>query len=333
MWHDGRLLIGIGVFLLGAVLAETIRWLAVADGRVLAFPWLAGAGFGLVLAGLSQRRRANRQARTAVTVGAWDPSGPAGGKDRIKRAVTYSQQNHELTLAVEAELTGGVADLPIAEQVVTCASGAIGLADRFKADTEQINLFPVMRLHVGFWFGAQLGGNHATPIGVWQPTRDDGGYYLAVVLSQPGPPPRTRRRVDPPFMSNIESFTDGPAVRVALAVVVRHRDAASEERIRAKCRDTGIDQVLWLRSKSDWLPPDTETFTAALDQVEREWRDRLPAAAASYAAFLETTIALAVGIGARLAGTDPPDRWVAYTKDRTGAGGLVRFPPEGVGGS
>jgi hypothetical protein len=111
-----------------------------------------------------------------------------------------------------------------------------------------------------------------------------------------------------------------------LAVSVRPRDAASEERIRAKCRATGVDQVLWLRSRSDGLPPDTATFTAALDQVEREWRDRLPAAAASYVAFLDTTIALAVGIGARLAGTERP-RWTAYTRDGTGDGDFVQFPP------
>jgi hypothetical protein len=329
MWPDGRLLIGFGLFLLGVALPEAIRWVAGADGRVVAFPMLVAVGLGAVLWGLSQRRTVHRQARTAIIVAALDPAGPPGGDEKLERAVAHGRRRHELTVAVRAELSGNAGDLRIAEQVAADAIRMVGLADRVSAGTQRINLTPVMRLHLGFWFGAHLGRSHATPIGVWQPTRGNGGYYLALMLTQPGPAPEASHRADPPFVPSVESFTEGQKVRVALAVSVRPRDAASEERIRAKCRATGVDQVLWLRSRSDGLPPDTATFTAALDQVEREWRDRLPAAAASYVAFLDTTIALAVGIGAQLAGTEP-NRWTAYTRDGAGNGGFVQFPPAEV---
>lgn len=331
-WHDGRLLVGLGVFGLGVALPEAIRWLAGVDGRILAFPVLVAVGAGAVLWGLYKRRAVSRYAQAAIAVAAFDQAGPIGGEEQFERAVAHGRRTHELTFAVSADLSGGAADVPVVEELARCAQRAIGLAERFMPGSQQLDLIPTMRLHVGFWFGAHFRRSQATPIVLWQPTKNGDGYayYPTVMLSLPAPLGGVAGRVDPPFVPSVEPLTDRAPARVGLAVSVRRRDAASEERIRAKCRDIEVDQLLWLRSMSNnGLSPDTETFTAALDQVEREWVDRLPATATSYVAFLDTTVTLAIGIGARLADTGPVD-WVAYTKDRTGAG-LVRFPPARAG--
>jgi hypothetical protein len=330
-WHDGRLLIGLGVFGLGVALPEAIRWVAGADGRIIIFPALAVVGAGAVLWGLGKRRAVGRRVRAAITVATLDPAGPLGGEEQSERAVAYGRRHHELTFAVSASLTGSAADVPVVEQLARCARRAIGLADRFRPGSPQLNLIPMMRLHVAFWFGAHLRRSHTTPIALWQTASNGDGYYLAATLSLPGPPPEAARQVEPPLVPSVETFTSRLPTRVALAVSVRRRDAASEQRIRARCRAIGVDQLLWLRGKSEvGLSPDTGTITAALDQVEREWVDRMPAAATTYVAFLDTTVTLAVGIGARLADTGPSS-WVAYTKDQARAE-LVRFPPEGADG-
>lgn len=327
-WHDGRVLFATGVFVLGTVLAETIRWLVSADGRITIFPLLAVLGVGTLGYGLHQQRKSSRRARTAVMVGVWDPGGPAGGEGRIGRAVAYCRSRHELTLQVRAELTSGPADRALMDQVVARTSEAIEQADRFKArPAERVDLLPVMRLHLSFWLGAMLGREPVAPVALWQPRRDEDGYYLATVLPPVDPPPSHGHQAgSPPFIVNVESFTADSVARAALVVSVWHRDAASEERIRAKCRSLGVGQLLWLRSTSDWLNPDADTVAAALRQVEREWSNRLPAAAASYAVFLDTTVTVAIGIGTRLARTEP-ERWTAFTRDRTGQDGFVQFPP------
>lgn len=327
-WHDGTLLIGAGVFLLGAVLAETIRWLVGADGRITIFPVFAVLGVGALGYGSHQQRMSVRRARTAVVVGVWDPGGPAGGEGRIKRAVAYCRSRHELTLQVRAELTSGPADRALMDQVVAQTSKAIEQADRFKArPAERVDLLPVMRLHLSFWLGAMIGREPVAPVALWQPSRDEDGYYLATVLPPVDPSPSHGHQAGPPpFVVNVESLGADAAARAALAVSGWHRDAASEERIRAKSRSIGVGQLLWLRSTSDWVDPDAETVAAALRQVEREWSSRLPAAAATYAVFLDTTATVAIGIGTRLARTEP-ERWTAYTRDRTGLDGFVQFPP------
>lgn len=325
-WHDGRLLFATGVFVLGTVLAEAIRWLVGANGRTSVFPLLAVLGVGTLGYGLHQQRKSSRRARTAVMVWVWDPGGPAGGEGRIERAVAFSRSRHDLTLQVGIDLTGGATDQALVEQVVARTSKAVEWADRLKAGAARVDLLPVMRLHLAFWLGASFGRAPVAPIALWQPRRGDDGYYLATMLPPAGQPPSNENQADSPFTVCVESFPTVPAVRAALAVSVWHRDKASDERIRAKCRALGVGQLLWLRSKADWQDPDTETVTTALDQVEREWTARLPAAAAEYTVFLDAIVTLAIGIGARLAGTEP-ERWTALTRDRTGQDGFVQFPP------
>lgn len=331
-WRHGWPCMYLGTFLLGMALPEAIRWWAGVDGRVAVFPWLVVLGGVVLSIGATRWHISRRRVRIGVVVAALDPDGPPDGPDLTERAVEHNRRTCEMTFTVATDLAGDAdTDRSIVERLFAWTGWAIQRANRFNPDAASVNLMPVMRLHLAFWFGAKLGRSPSRPIRL--PARAANGrgerYFVAAELSRPGPTARgPEPRSGEPLVVSTESLQDGDPAKVALAVTIRNRGEQFDEPVRAECRRREISLIVWLRNTSDWLPPDTKTFTAALDQVERTWLSRLPhqASSGTFTVFLDTTVELAVAIGARLAGT-APDRWTACTRSRSGDGLWEQFPP------
>lgn len=329
--RDGQAAAGAGVFLLGATLAGAIEWFARSDDRVGVFPWLATAGVLFLAIGAGQRGVARRRRRAGITVAAQDPAGGSDGIDLAESAVQHSRQTCELTVAVEATLTGdGSADLEIAQQLREHTTCAIRLANRFKRDAVRVNLYPTMRLHLGFWLGAELGRSPSKPIGIIHPKggAGDDSYFLATVLARPAARRRWRLRWPgrSPFEVSQQELTEADRPRVALVVRTQRRPAATDEQLAGSCQDLGIHHIVWFRLKSAELPSHTRAFTRAVNQIRRDWPRWLPAdSEAEYVAVLDTTVTVAMALGGYLAGPNP-GLWTAYTQDRS-SGALLRFPP------
>jgi hypothetical protein len=332
--RDGLAAFGVGVFLLGAVLAGAVEWLVRDESQLGVFAWLAGAGATLIVIGLAQREVARRRRRAAITVTAQDLGGASDGIDLAESAVHYCRQTSELTLTVGAELTGDAAtDWSIAQQMLARTNCAIRQANRFKRDSTRVNLVPTMRLHIGFWLGAKLGRSPSKPIGLLQPKggAGDDSYFLATVVARPGT--QRRRRLWPvgsPFEVRQVDLTDSDRPRVALVVRTTRRGPATDEQLTESLRALGIGTIVWFRLKADELPNTTRACTRAIKQVRREWPARLPnESTVGYLIYLDTTVSIAVALGAYLAGPNP-GLWTAYTQHRD-TGEPIPFPPTRAG--
>lgn len=332
---DGRAAFGVGVFLLGAVLAGAVEWFVSHDSQLGVFAWLAGAGATIIVIGLAQREVARRRRRAAITVTAQDPGGASDGVDLVESAVHHCRQTSELTLTVEAELTGDLdTDWSIAQQMLARTNCAIRQANRFKRDSARVNLVPTMRLHFGFWLGAKLGRSPSKPIGLLQPKggAGDDSYFLATVVARPGAPwwRRWRWPARSPFEVSPVDLTDSDRPRVALVVRTTRRGPATDEQLTESLRTLGIDKIIWFRLKAYELPNTTRAYTRAIKQVRQEWPARLPKeSTVGYVIYLDTTVSIAMALGAYLAGPNP-GLWTAYTQHR-GTGEPIPFPPVRAG--
>lgn len=329
--RDGTLTIGVGIVFVGAFLGGVARWPPRLDGGL----WVSIAavllGTGLLIAGYLQQQAARRRVAVGIAVTAFDPHGSAEGRDLIEQAETFCRSRCESTFTVLADLTGDSAtDVAVLEQFVDRASEAVRLANRLRPEAARTMLVPIMRLHVAFWFGARLGRSQVRPIALYTPGGTGTGdrYFLATVLSRPGATRPGSQRSGDLLVAEPVPLAGGDPTRAALAVDVLGLGDDFIVPVREECQRAGVGWLLYLRAVQT-LRPNTATWSAVVDQVEREWRASLPKPARTgwYAVFLDSTAAVAVALGARLASTQPA-RWTAYTLDRAGGQRMYEpFPP------
>lgn len=328
---DGTLLISAGTLVVGGVIAEAIKVLSGEDGARLWFLGIAVAGVMGVLIGALQRRSHRRRLRVGVVVSAFDPRLGTTGRHAIESAETFAARSTEVGLAVRADLTGDLAaDEPTMRQLAEDLSLALTIGDRLTPDATQVNLVPIMRLHVAFWLGAQLGHTHSRGVAVYGVGRGEGQprYFLAASLRDDDLP----EPLPTPLVVG-DKLEDVPGVdsdRIALAVDTGAKGDAFLDPVRTACREIGIGSILVVRNPARRLAQDRATFTAALDQICRAWREMpLPAGARSghQSVFLSCPVAFALPLGARLAAAQP-GAWTAYTLEpNTNAFAYEAFPP------
>lgn len=309
-WRDGTIAVAAGTLGVGTGLPLVggsgwrwgVLWLL---GGVAAFCW-----------GAYQRRRTLRPVTVAVVVAAEEPRrGLEDAAARVQQAVDRATESATLTLKAVTVLPPSTDRYTnITKELVRTTQVAMRLAARLAPDS-RIELRPVMPLHVGFWFGAYLGVNHVHKVAVLQESAD--GAVAATFLRDASP--AATSRPDPLVEIRPMVLADGDENRVALAIDLQNRGEDFDARVRDACATHGIGRLVLLRSQKPALNVDDATFNAVVDQIVRVWRgsplpDPVRSGQRRRFVFLSGPVAIAIGIGARLAGQDR--HWTALTYDR-----------------
>ncbi|WP_289007923.1 SAVED domain-containing protein [uncultured Thermomonospora sp.] len=292
------------------------------------FVLLCVLGVALVGVGLWQRARAAAKARVGVVVTAADAGRGAARAARLEeQAEAHCRNTCAVTLKTGLRLPD---TKPWPREGVDALADetlkAMAMAERLAARATRINLVPTMPLHVGFRFGARIGHTHAREVVVHSVRQADGvpAYFPATTLRA------TATSKEPLTVEPPETIDGGDPARAALALDLQGRGEDFRQQVKAACRRHGIGVLLLLRSTTDTLAENQETFTAVVEQACRVWRQApLPASARNghHSIFLSGPIAIAIALGARLAAAQP-DRWTAYTFDgATGAYEPFPTPP------
>ncbi len=280
---------------------------------VLAF----AAGLAMVALGLWSRNRARRRVRVGIVVTASDGRrGQARARQLGQQAEKFSQSTCTITLKVGLELAGdGAWDRELVDALADETLSATTMAERLTPDAVRLNLIPTMPLHVAFWFGSRLGHTHAREVLVHAIRQADGepAYFPATSLRA------IESRVEPLDVDRLEALDGGDPDKVALAMDLQGRGDQFFDQVMVSCRRHGFGYLLRLRTSSSRLTEDTATFTGAVEQTCRAWREApLPSGARTggHAIFLSGPVAIAVALGARLASPEH-GRWTAFTFDAT----------------
>ncbi|WP_283133827.1 SAVED domain-containing protein [Rhizohabitans arisaemae] len=285
-------------------------------------PWwfVAGCVLGLafVALGFRLRSRATGNVEVGIVAAAADPRRVL---DRYRlltqQAETFGRNTCVMTLKTEIHLPDdGIWDREIVDALADQTLAAAALAEGVTPDATQTNLFPIMPLHVAFWFGARLGHTHAQRITAYATKGDDGtsSFFAANPLRV------VESTVKPLAAEPLEPVEGGDPTKVALAVDLQGLGRSFSEQVKRTCRQDGIGYLIELRlmeSGSEKLTTDTETFSGVVEQICRTWRDApLPSAARTgqHAIFLSGPASIAVALGARLA-SQQRGAWTAYTFD------------------
>ncbi|MFI9450223.1 SAVED domain-containing protein [Amycolatopsis sp. NPDC052450] len=289
---------------------------------VLAF----ATGLALVALGLWARSRLRRRVRVGIVVTASDGRrGRARARQLEQQAEKFSQRTCTITLKTGIELPGdGAWDRELVDALADETLSATTMAERLTPDAVRINLIPTMPLHVAFWFGARLGYTHAREVVVHAIRQADGApaYFPATSLRA------IDSDVEPLDVDRLEAVDGGDPDKVALAVDLQGRGDQFFDQVMASCRRHGFGYLLRIRTGSPLLTEDTATFTGAVEQICRAWREAPLTAGArtgGHAIFLSGPVAIAVALGARLASPEH-GRWTAFTFDAT-SGSYEPFPP------
>lgn len=306
---------------------EIVKSFAVAEpaGRwwlVLAFV----VGVALIVTGLVQRAAARRAVRVGIVVTALDARRSlARAQQLAQQAEAYSRSACSVTLKTSVELPQDRSwDRAIVDGLADETLTATALAERLTPDAARVNLIPTMPLHVAFWFGARLGYTHARDVVVHSILQGDGApaYFPAVSL-------RTTDSVGQPLLvDRLEAIDGGDLTAVALALDLQGRGDQFFDAVTAACRQHGFGTLLRVRSRTDRLPENRDTFTAVVEQTRRAWLDAPlteGARTGRHAIFLSGPVAVSVALGARLAGPDH-GRWTAFTFDPV-TSSYEAFPP------
>jgi hypothetical protein len=325
-FQDGAAFVGIGVLLVGALLAEAIRFVAGEPGVHWRSLLLAILGAGFVALGLRQRQVERRGRQISVAVSAFDPRRGANGRVRIDQAETFSTTS-PIALSVSTDLTGEVvADTPSIRQLAECTMEALRWAGRLTPGASRANLVPTMPLHLAFWLGAQLGFSHAWEVAVFAARgRSHRSLYFHATTLQAvdgAKLPAVPLQVGAP-----EPVPGVDSTRVALAVSMPGRGMGFIEPVMAACREANIGRVITIQHTGR-LADNWATFTAAVEGVFQAWLAApLPGGARTgqQVIFLDCPVVVALSLGARLGGPTP-GLWTAYTFD-PGRGVYEPFPP------
>lgn len=279
------------------------------------FVLACAAGLALVGLGLWLRSRARRQVRVGIVVTATDPRrGLARAQMLDQQAEIFSRSTCTVTFRTSIELPGdGVWDRQLVEALADETLVATTMAERLTPDATRVNLIPTMPLHVAFWFGARLGYTHAREVVVHAVRQADGApaYFPATPLRA------VESASEPLVVDRLVAVDGGDPTMAAIAMDLQGRGDQFFDQVAAACRQHHIGYLLRVRSGSSRLTEDTATFTGAVEQTCRAWREApLPAAARTgrHVIFLSGPVAIAVALGARLASPEH-GRWTAFTFD------------------
>jgi hypothetical protein len=322
---DGTAAIALGSTVAGGFLIEAAK--SVMTRQTTGLGWfvlgvlagLAGIGFGWW-----QRQRSRRGLQIGVVVTATDTRRDgASGRRHDHLAETYSLSICSLTLKTSAELTDvGPGARALIEALADETLTTITIAERLAPGASRINLIPTMPLHVAFYFGARLRQTHAREIVVHAMRQGgDPAYFPATSLRV------VESAVRPLIVDPLETLTGDPA-KAALALDLQGRGKQFFDPVVASCEEQGIGYLLRVRSTRPLLAADRETFTGAVEQICQAWGSvGLPAAARTgrHAIFLSGPVAIALTLGARLAGADQ-GRWTAFSFNGA-LGAYEPFPP------
>ncbi|HEY3469504.1 MAG TPA: SAVED domain-containing protein [Amycolatopsis sp.] len=288
---------------------------------VLAF---AGA-LALVGLGIWLRNRARRRVRVGIVVTASDGRrGRARARHLEEQAEKFSQSTCTVTLKTGIELPGDSAwTHHLVDALADETLSATTMAERLTPDAARINLIPTMPLHVAFWFGARLGYTHAREVVVHAIRQADGApaYFPATSLRA------VESGVEPLDVDRLEAVDGGDPAKVALALDLQGRGDQFFDQVMAACRHHGFGYLLRLRSRSPRLAENSATFTGAVEQTCRAWREAPLTAGARtgrHAIFLSGPVAIALTLGARLASPEH-GRWTSFTFDAA-SGSYEPFP-------
>jgi hypothetical protein len=313
---DGTVLIAAGSALASGFGAETIKTVVTtpAAGRW----WFLGlclAGLGLAGWGFA-RRSASRRRLLGIVVTAADPTREAGrGRQLNEQAEKYVRESCSAAFKVSAQLS---ADPQVSARTVDEVAAktmlAMTMAESLSPAAAAVALVPTMPLHAAFRLGARIGHTHARRVTVHALRQGDGApaYFAAVVLRA-----ADTARAAPLTVEPLELLPGGEESRVALAVDLQGRGPAFFEPVRAACQRSGVGLLLPVRSRTQVLAQDEETYAGAVQQICQAWRDApFPPAArmGRRAVFLSGPVAIAVALGARLAANEPT-RWTPYGYD------------------
>ncbi len=320
---DGTASITLGSLIAGGFGVEAAKSIMAGEsaGRV-AFFVAFGVGLVLVAVGFGWRSRRRRRTRVGVVVVAADTPGLA--RQREQQAETFSGQECALTLTVSMDLPDDpVRRRELMSELVAETQQAISTAERLTPDAARINLIPIMRLQMAFWFGARLGYTHPREVAVYSLRQGTGSpaFFHATNLRA------VRSRKQPLTVAALETVPGADPARVALALDLQNRGQGFHDQVLQDCRARGVGTLLLLRNPRETLPENTSAFTAVVDQVCRVWRKaNLPAGARSsgHTIYLSGPVSIAVALGARLAAADQ-SCWTALSYD-TATGNYMPFP-------
>lgn len=324
---DGSAEIAIGAAVASGFGVESAKTLIAGDtaGRWW-FLLVCLAGMGLIVFGFWRREQLRRRVHIGIVATAADAAkGLAHARQLESQAETYSRA-WPVTVKTGVQLPAGGGTAPeLVQSLADQTIEAITLAEQLSPNAVQINLFPTMRLHVAFRYGARLGQTHTRGVMVYEPHHDNGApsHFPAALLKA------TDSAGGPLNIDGLETIDGGDPTSTALALDLQARGEAFFAPVRKTCQENGIGNLLRLSSRVSRLPENTETFTGAIEQICRTWFEtQLPDGARTgrHAIFLSGPVAIAVALGARLASADH-GRWTAYTYDAAN-NTYERFPPQ-----
>jgi hypothetical protein len=308
---DGTVALAVGAAVLGGFGVEAVKSLVTDEAGGVVWWALASAGLVLVALGWWLRLRVERPARVGLVVVARDPRRDRAKADQLddaaRRYVTFPDR---LGWRVATELAGGASDAGLIDQVAGQVHAGVVAARTLAGAEARIDLVPIAPLHAAFRLGARLGHSHVTEVVVHAARRAPAhGYFAAVPLAV------RASSVSPLVAEPVEVLPGGDPNHVALALNLQGL-ASFLAMVRDECRQARIGRLLYLHS-TDHLASDERTFTGAVDQVCRAWRDVSlsdDARTGRHAIFLSGPVAISLALGARLAAADSSS-WTAYTHD------------------
>ncbi|MCD0449403.1 SAVED domain-containing protein [Actinocorallia sp. API 0066] len=237
---------------------------------------------------------------------------PAGVRSD-EGAEAYSRARYPLTLKTAVQVPdAGPRAKELVDALVDETLTAATISERLSPDAFCINVIPTMELHLAFYFGARLGQTHAREIVVHAKNTTGGAdapYFPATALAV------TETDAAPLVVGSLETLEGGDPTKAALALDLQARGDQFFAPVVQTCREQRVGTLLRLHSPTQLLTPDRDTFTGAVEQIYRAWRDApLPVAARTgkCSVFLSGPAAIALALGARLAGADH-GRWTAYS--------------------
>lgn len=318
--RDGTLASTCGGVIAGGFGVETTKSF-ITDDHSGQWAFLTGTLLGLALIALGAVLRTRNRRRTRIAIITTAPDAALGipRADQLdQQAERHAQQTCAVTLKTAIPTAPGQRPTrPLIDALADETLAAIAMAERLTPDATQFHLIPTMPLHAGFWFGARLGHNHSRDIRIHQILTSTGEHtHFDATSLRSTDTKRTPLIIDTPL-----DIPGGDPTRAALALDLQGRGAAFFDNVTTVCRDNNIATLLPIRSPTDKLAQNAQTFDAAVTQICRAWQQTplTPAArTGQHTIFLSGPLAIALALGARLAAADH-GRWRAYSFNRTTA--------------
>jgi hypothetical protein len=328
---DGSAEIAVGAGVGTGFAVEAIKSLMTGDatGRWWFFTAVLLA-VGLVASGFWLRERLRRmererqQVRVGIVVTAADPSSSLAQAQHLDaQAERYSRANCPVTIKSNVRLpANGTTPRELLDALAERTIEAMAMAEQLSPDAVGVDLIPTMRLHVAFWYGARIGHTHVRGVMVHERLQGNGdpSHFPAVPL-------KVEETLGGPLdVHGLKTINGGDPTLTALALDLQARGETFIAPVRKTCEEIGIGNLLHLSSTVKEMPH--ETLAPAVGQICREWAQaQLPDGARTgrHVVFLSGPVAIAVGLGARLASADH-GRWTAYTYNAE-TSAYDRFPP------